>query len=172
MKHVHQFTPGANPDGMLWKCPSCPRTRNFQACSCAVNLLASVIWDVEGVMHIKFCTLWHTAMTPQDCLQEQIWTSVMRCGASSWRCNATWHPLDERFIVVISVGSSGTSTLLPWPFPARLPFVLATEETFWRSSSSFLPLLPRIPVSSVRPFIFPTITHCRMQFLHKIWPIF
>jgi hypothetical protein len=39
----------------------------------------------------------------------------------------------KRFIVFISVGSSGTSTLLSWAFPARLSLVLATEETFWRS---------------------------------------
>jgi hypothetical protein len=110
---------------MLW-------TRNFQACLYAVNLLGSVSWDVEGVMHIKFCALWHTATTAWDCLQEQIWISVVRSGASLWRCNATQHTLDERFIVVISVGSSETSPLLSWPFPARLLLVLATEATFWR----------------------------------------
>ena len=36
-----------------------------------------------------------------------------------------------------------------------------------RSSSSFLHLLPRLPVT----FIFPSVTHCRRQFLHKMWPI-
>jgi len=40
-----------------------------------------------------------------------------------------------------------------------------------RSSSSFLHLLPHLPVTSILPFIFPSITHCRRQFLHKIWPI-
>jgi len=36
-----------------------------------------------------------------------------------------------------------------------------------RSSSSFLRFLPRIPV----PFIFPSITRSRRQFLRKMWPI-
>ena len=40
-----------------------------------------------------------------------------------------------------------------------------------RSSSSFLNLLPHLPVTSIPPFIFPSITHCRRQFLHKMWPI-
>jgi len=40
-----------------------------------------------------------------------------------------------------------------------------------RSSSSFLRLLPRLPVTSIPPFIFPSITPCRRQFLHKMWPI-
>jgi hypothetical protein len=40
-----------------------------------------------------------------------------------------------------------------------------------RSSSSFLLLLPRLPVTSILPFIFPSITRCRRQFLRKMWPI-
>ena len=40
-----------------------------------------------------------------------------------------------------------------------------------RSSSSFLGLLPRLPVTSIPPFIFPSITCCRRQFLRKMWPI-
>ena len=39
------------------------------------------------------------------------------------------------------------------------------------SSSSFLRLLPRLPVTSFLPFIFPSITRCRQQFLRKMWPI-
>ena len=37
-----------------------------------------------------------------------------------------------------------------------------------RSSSSFLRFLPRLPVTSIPPFIFPSITRCRRQFLHKM----
>jgi len=40
-----------------------------------------------------------------------------------------------------------------------------------RSSSSFPRLLPRLPVTSIPPCIFPSITRCRRQFLHKMWPI-
>ena len=40
-----------------------------------------------------------------------------------------------------------------------------------RSSSSFLRLLPRILVTSISPFIFPSITCFRRQFLRKMWPI-
>jgi hypothetical protein len=40
-----------------------------------------------------------------------------------------------------------------------------------RSSSSFLRFLPRLPVTSIPPFVFPSITRCRRQFLRKVWPI-
>ena len=39
-----------------------------------------------------------------------------------------------------------------------------------RSSSSFLRLLPRLFVTSICPFIFPSITCYRRQFLRKMWP--
>jgi hypothetical protein len=42
---------------------------------------------------------------------------------------------------------------------------------FLRSSSSFQRLLPRHPVTSIPPFIFPSITRYRRQFLRKMWPI-
>jgi hypothetical protein len=40
-----------------------------------------------------------------------------------------------------------------------------------RSSSNFRRLLPRIPVTSIPLFIFPSITRCRRQFLRKMSPI-
>jgi hypothetical protein len=40
-----------------------------------------------------------------------------------------------------------------------------------RSSSSCLHLLPRLPVTSIIPFTFPSITCRRRQFLRKMWPI-
>ena len=40
-----------------------------------------------------------------------------------------------------------------------------------RWSSSFLRLLPRLLVTSISPFIFPSITCFRRHFLRKMWPI-
>ena len=40
-----------------------------------------------------------------------------------------------------------------------------------RSSSIFLRLLPCLPVTSIPPCIFPSITRCRRQFPCKMWPI-
>ena len=40
-----------------------------------------------------------------------------------------------------------------------------------RSSSTFLRLLPRLLATSISPFIFPSITCFRRQFLRKMWPI-
>ena len=39
------------------------------------------------------------------------------------------------------------------------------------SSSSFLRLLPRLLVTAISPFIFPSITCFRRQFPRKMWPI-
>jgi len=40
-----------------------------------------------------------------------------------------------------------------------------------RSSNSFLRLLPCLPVTSIRPCIFPSVTRYRRQFRRKMWPI-
>jgi len=40
-----------------------------------------------------------------------------------------------------------------------------------RSSSIFLRLVPRLLVTSISPFVFPSITCFRRQFVRKVWPI-
>ena len=68
----------------------------------------------------------------------------------------------------------------PKPLPKRaLHIVRSRASSFkWkypllslRSSSSFLRLLPCLPVTSIPLCIFPWITRCRRQFRRKMWPI-
>jgi len=68
----------------------------------------------------------------------------------------------------------------PKPLPKRaLHTVRSRASSFkWdhpllslKSSGSFLRLLPRLPLSSIPTFIFPSITCCKRQFLRKMWPI-
>jgi hypothetical protein len=68
----------------------------------------------------------------------------------------------------------------PKPLPKRVLNKVRSRDSFsrWqcpllslRSFSSFLRLLSRLPVTSIPPLIFPSITCCRRQFLHKMWPI-
>jgi hypothetical protein len=68
----------------------------------------------------------------------------------------------------------------PKPLPKRaLHIVRSRASSFkWeyslfsiRSSSSFLHLLPRLPATSIPPFISPSVTRCRRQLLRKMWPI-
>jgi len=40
-----------------------------------------------------------------------------------------------------------------------------------RSSNSFLRLLPCLPVTSIPPCIFHSVTRCRRQFRRKMWPM-
>ena len=71
-------------------------------------------------------------------------------------------------------------TTCPTPLPKRfLQIVRSRASSFkWeypllslRSSSRFLRLLPRLLFTSISPFIFPSITCFRRQFLRKVWPI-
>ena len=80
----------------------------------------------------------------------------------------------------ISFHSVVCHTTGPKPLPKRaLHIVRSRASSFkWeypllslRSSSSFLRLLRRLPVTSIPLFIFPSITRCRRQFLRKMWPI-
>jgi hypothetical protein len=68
----------------------------------------------------------------------------------------------------------------PKPLPKRALHVVRSRASSFkwqyplisvRSSSSFLRLFLRLPVTSISPFIFPSITCRRRQFLRKMWPI-
>ena len=94
-------------------------------------------------------------------------------GMNSWM-NLRWindyihrHP-----VICLTTGSK--------PLPKRSLHILrSTASSFkcqypllsLRSSSSFLRLLLCLLVTSISPFIFPTITSFRRQFLRKMWPI-
>ena len=68
----------------------------------------------------------------------------------------------------------------PRPLPKRALHIVRSRASSFKweypllslsSSSSFLRLLSRLPVTSIPPFIFPSITRSRRQFLRKTWPI-
>jgi len=68
----------------------------------------------------------------------------------------------------------------PKPLPKRVLHIVRSRASSFkweypllslRSSNSFIRLLPCIPVTSIPPFMFPSITRCRRQFLRKMWPI-
>jgi len=123
-------------------------------CVCGALLLCSVyllfclqISDVQISLKIK---LW--AMYNEFCI--------------------TW------ILCVISFHLSSLSD--PKPLPKRALHIEQSRASSFkweypllslRSSSSFLHLLPRLPVTSIPPFIFPSRTRCRRQFPHKMWPI-
>jgi hypothetical protein len=63
------------------------------------------------------------------------------------------------------------------PLPKRAVHIVRSRASSFRceypllslrSSSSFLRALPRFPVTSIPPFIFPSITCCRRQVLCKM----
>jgi hypothetical protein len=69
---------------------------------------------------------------------------------------------------------------VPQPLPKRFLHLMPSRASSFkweypllsqRSSSNFLRLLPRLLDTSIRPFIFPSITSFRRQFLRKMWPI-
>ena len=71
-------------------------------------------------------------------------------------------------------------TTRPKPLPKRALHIVRSRASSFKweypllslwSSSSFLRLFPRLPVTSILPIIFPSITRCRRQFLRKMWPI-
>ena len=68
----------------------------------------------------------------------------------------------------------------PKPLPKRAIHIVRSRASLfkweytllsWRSSSSFLSLLPHLPLTFIPPFIFNSITRFRRQFLRKMWPI-
>ena len=92
----------------------------------------------------------------------------------SWRCCCSSDSLLASFIQVVCL----TTGPKPLPKPP-LHIVRSRASSFkWgypllslRLSSSVLRLLPRLPVTSILPFIFPSLIRCRRQFPRKMWPI-
>jgi hypothetical protein len=77
---------------------------------------------------------------------------------SSVICQTTGpQPLPKRFLHL----KRSRASSFKWEYPLLSP----------RSSSNCLRLLPRLLVTSIRPFTFPSITSFRRQFLRKIWPM-
>ena len=92
-------------------------------------------------------------------------------------------PCVEGLTVCLWLSSSSSvicQTTGPKPLPKRFLHIVRSRVSSFnsqypllslRSSSSFLHLLPRLLVTSICPFIFPSITCFRRQFLRKMWPI-
>ena len=86
--------------------------------------------------------------------------TLLRCyiSSSSVICQTTGpKPLPKQFLHIVRSRASSFN----WQYP-----LLSL-----RLSSSFLRLLPRLLVTSICPFIFPSITCGRRQFLRKMCPI-
>jgi hypothetical protein len=66
-------------------------------------------------------------------------------------------PLPQQFLHTVRFKASS----FKWEYP-RLSL---------RASGSCLRLLPLLLVTSISPFIFPSITRCRRHFLLNMWPI-
>ena len=86
----------------------------------------------------------------------------------------------DKGIVIDSIHLVGCLTTGPKPLPNRALHIVRSRASSFnceypllslRSSSSFLCFLPWLPVTSIPPFIFPSITRRRRQFLRKMWPI-
>jgi hypothetical protein len=84
------------------------------------------------------------------------------------------------FTVIIFIHLVVCLTTGPKPLPKRALHIVRSRASSFKceypllslwSSTSFLRLFPCLPVTSISPFIFPLITLCRRQFLHKMWPI-
>ena len=115
----------------------------------------------------------------QTCMRTT-WNSVYRMSEID---KLTYNCMQNFIYVLVSISFIHLAVCLttgPKPLPKRSLHIVRSAASFFkwespllslRSSSSFLRLLPRLPVTSIPPFIFPSITRCRRQFLHKMWPI-
>jgi hypothetical protein len=86
-----------------------------------------------------------------DCFRLQVNSFILHCLTTGPQ------PLPKR--VLQRVRSSASSFNFQYPIVSL------------RSSSSSLRLLPHLPVISIHPSNFPSITCFRRQFLRKMWPI-
>jgi hypothetical protein len=90
----------------------------------------------------------------------------------------TWSRKDNCITLLIHLAVCLTTG--PKPLPKRAVHIVQSRASSFRceypplslrSSSSFLRHLPRLPFTSIPPFIFPSITCRRRHFLRKMWPV-
>ena len=126
-----------------------------------------------GVTFWKTVTLFYSQFMDFDFLVQiytngNFWISRRSCNKLSMRKNGL------RLIHIVVCLTTG-----PKPLLKRALHILRSRASSFqweypfpslRSSSSFLRLLPRL-VTYIPPFVFPSITRCRRQFLRKMWPI-
>jgi len=119
------------------------------------NLYQPVKHSTESTETVWYCT------TRPSKISISLWSSVI------------FDKFAQEFIHLVVCLTTG-----PKPLPNRALHIVRSRASSFnceypllslRSSSSFLRFLPRLPVTSIPPFIFPSITRCRRQFqLYKL----
>jgi len=106
-------------------------------------------------------------------------TIPIACQAKS----VNWHINMNRYfisVILIFIHLAVCLTTGPKPLPKQAVHIVRSRASSFkweypllslRSSNSFLRLLPCLPVTFIPPCIFPSVTRCRRQFLHQMWPI-
>ena len=133
-----------------------------------VAIYCSVRCDISADFNLIVCVILRIFISSKNAPTNIILSSFYESGIIFW--NMTYSPSSS--VICQTTG--------PKPLPKRfLHFLRSRSSSFnWqyphlslRSSSNFLCLLPLLLVTSICPFIFPSVTCCRRQFLRKMWPI-
>ena len=137
------------------------------------NLISSgSTWSIIHLMSLS--KMWHTSVTLHNVtyMSRFIDSSYSPHGSEYKACQYQYNTSFHHLVVCFVTG--------PKPLPKRaLHIVQSRASSFkWeypllslRSSNSFLHLPPCLPVTSIPPCIFPSLTRCRRQFRRKMWPI-
>jgi len=86
-----------------------------------------------------------------------------------WHCDCSRVTEFIHLVVCLTTG--------PKPLPKRAVYIVRSIASSFKweypvlSLKSSLRLIPRLPVTSILPFIFPSVTRYRRQFVRKMWPI-
>ena len=141
------------------------RLRNWLTCTQRTpgRLSLTPVKTLAACSHISYSGWFYdhrNKHTPLSCSSQVNLAGYCRSAlCQSHHCLITANPQTLPNRILHSARSSASSFNFQHP-----PFSL-------RSSSSFLRILPRLPVTSILPCIFPSITCFRSQFLRKMWPI-
>jgi hypothetical protein len=105
---------GAEQAGMQWRHPSSPGAKTFKVCQSAEKGVACLFWDVEGLMHVKFCfgtqsLTWTPTATTAWCISQtgHLSQAVILEHDSAVPRSAR----RKRVAAVTSLGNCGPSTL-------------------------------------------------------------
>ena len=137
---------GEGTQDCIWKAPKLESAWATSLTSYSVNVHFNIIHNIyAGVLRSEICDPF------------LIFLKFSFIHHSVFCLTTGPKPHIKRFLHIVRSRASS----FKWEYPLL----------FLRLSSSFLRFLPRLLVTSISPFIFPSTTCFRRQFLRKMWPI-
>ncbi|GFV95630.1 histone-lysine N-methyltransferase SETMAR [Trichonephila clavipes] len=137
---VYHHTPESKQQSMQWRHSNSPKAKKCKTSISAKKIMASVFWDIQGILLLEFMPPGMTINAAAYCqtlkrLRKTIQNKRRRMltnGVHLLHDNAWPHTALVTKALLKQMGSIGQSAIQPGTCAQRLPFIPLPEVTSWR----------------------------------------